>query len=40
MQTVNAKLVEINSAQGWIQSADPDAAVTDWTGGAGSGNES
>jgi hypothetical protein len=37
---VNAKLVEINAAQGWIQSADPDASVTEWTGGSGSGNES
>jgi hypothetical protein len=39
MQSVNAKLVEINAAQGWIKSAAADAAVTDWTGGAGSGNE-
>ena len=37
---VNAKLVEIDAAQGWIQSADPAASVTDWTGGSGSGNES
>ena len=40
MQRVNEKLVEINSAQGWIESADPDAAVTDWTGATGAGNES
>jgi len=37
---VNEKLVEINAAQGWIQSADADASVTDWTGATGSGNES
>jgi hypothetical protein len=37
---VNAKLVEIDAAQGWIKSSDPDASVTDWTGGTGSGNES
>ena len=37
---VYEKLVEINAAQGWIQSADADASVTDWTGATGSGNES
>jgi hypothetical protein len=37
---VNARLVEINAAQGWIQSAGADASVTDWTGATGSGNES
>jgi hypothetical protein len=37
---VNARLVAINAAQGWIQSADADASVTDWTGATGSGNES
>ena len=40
MHEVNAGLVEINSDQGWIQSADADAATTDWTGASGSGNES
>ena len=40
MQRVNEKLVEINAAQGWIQSADANAAVTDWTGATGAGNES
>jgi hypothetical protein len=40
MHEVNARLVEINAAQGWIQSADADASVTDWTGATGSGNES
>jgi hypothetical protein len=40
MQRVNEKLVEINAAQGWIQSADADASVTDWTGATGAGNES
>jgi hypothetical protein len=40
LHEVNARLVEINAAQGWIQSADADASVTDWTGATGSGNES
>jgi hypothetical protein len=40
MQRVNEKLVEINAAQGWIQSADANAPVTDWTGATGAGNES
>jgi hypothetical protein len=39
MQEVNAKLVEINHAQGYIKSADPNAATTEWTGTAG-GSES
>jgi hypothetical protein len=40
MREVNAGLVEIDSAQGWIQSADVDAATTEWTGASGAGNES
>ena len=40
MQETNARLVEINAAQGWIKSADADAAVTDFTGATGAGNES
>jgi hypothetical protein len=40
MEATNARLVEINAAQGWIQSADPNASVTDFTGATGSGNES
>ena len=39
MHETNARLVEINAAQGWIQSADPDASVTDFTGATGAGNE-
>jgi hypothetical protein len=40
MAETNARLVEINAAQGWIQSSDPNASVTDFTGASGSGNES
>jgi len=40
MQRVNEQLVEINHAQGWIQSDDANAPVTDWTGASGAGNES
>ena len=39
MHKTNEKFVEINHAQGWIQSGDADAAVTDWTGATGAGNE-
>jgi hypothetical protein len=40
MHAVIAKLAEIDAAQGWIKSADPDASVTEWTGATGAGNES
>jgi hypothetical protein len=39
MRGVNEKLVEMNAAQGWIRSSDAGAAVTDWTGATGAGNE-
>ena len=33
MQDINARLVAIDSAQGWIKSSDVDASVMEWIKG-------